>query len=173
MYVLGMRLTVTAKANHSRQFTHGNSLTAKANSVTTNANHGKSNSLTAKTNQLRMRYFYSGGQSVVSLIASRVKPQSNGCNISCNIVAWCCMMLVKFDFRQTFVQHHATFLLLSGLLFRVAIVWPPSCNIVASEHAHQFNLKHHWHDGYVFDSPQDGDKRERSGWIKWNFWRVR
>ena len=40
MYVLGMRLTVTAKAN----------------------------SLTAKANQLRMRYFYSGGQSVLEVL---------------------------------------------------------------------------------------------------------
>ena len=60
MYVLGMRLTVTAKANHSRQkhFAHGKSKFSHGKSKFA---HGKSNSLTAKanrsrhkTNQLRM-----------------------------------------------------------------------------------------------------------------------
>ena len=29
---------------------------------------------------------------------------------------------IEFDLRQTFVQHHTRFLLLSGMLFRVTIV---------------------------------------------------
>ena len=61
MYVLGMHaLTVTAKANHSRQkeFAHG-----KSKSLT-----ARTNSLKAKANQLRMRYFYSGGHSVLEVL---------------------------------------------------------------------------------------------------------
>ena len=53
-------LTVTAKSNHSREkgFAHG-----KSNSFT-----ARTHWLTAKANQLRMRYFYSGGHSVLEVL---------------------------------------------------------------------------------------------------------
>ena len=78
IYVLGMRLTVTAKANHSRkkQITHGKSISLTAKQIQSRQKQirsrqnqfalGKIKSLTAKTNKLRMRYFYRQWRSVCS-----------------------------------------------------------------------------------------------------------